>query len=215
MEYSILPFVRRHVRNATLSGLAFAAIGFAGVFLLGPDYSVRTDYLVSQENAETKDYYTLTRSAEYMSRVLTEVTGSERFISAVAETGKVDQGFLPQDKRDRLIEWKRMVLVGKKLDLGIISVTVRSDDVRSAQKISLAITQVFTEKNGMFLGTGDRNVPVSVLSGPISERNPSLSRVVLVVIGGFGAGCIGFLFVSFLRVGEVTLRRGGSFQSVD
>lgn len=191
--------LRKYVGTATLSGLAFAAIGFLSVFFLGPRYSVRTDYLVSQENAETKDYYTLTRSAEYMSKVLMEVAGSERFIAAVTDTGKVDQGFFPQDKREKLLSWKRMVRVEKRLDLGIISVTVSGNDLREAQKVSLGVSQVFTEKNGVFLGTGERNVPVSILSGPISERNPGMSKVLLAVLGGFLGGFLLLLLFSFLR----------------
>ena len=191
--------MRKNIGTALLVGLIFAAVGFLSVFFLGPKFSIRTDYLVSQENAETKDYYTLTRSAEYMSKVLMEVAGSERFITAVTDTGKVDQGFLPQDKREKLLSWKRMVRVEKRLDLGIISVTVSGNDLREAQKVSLGVSQVFTEKNGTFLGTGEHNVPVSILSGPISERNPGMAKVLVAVFGGFLGGFLGSLLLSFLR----------------
>lgn len=199
MEHTLLPLLRKRVGTAAFVGFLFAAIGFLSVFFLGPRFSVRTDYLVSQENAETKDYYTLTRSAEYMGKVLTEVAGSERFITAVTDTGKVDQGFLPQDKREKLLSWKRMVRVEKRLDLGIISVTVSGNDLREAQKVSLGVSQVFTEKNGVFLGTGERNVPVSILSGPISERNPGMTKVLVAVLGGFLGGFLFSLLLSFLR----------------
>lgn len=199
MDYSTVSFISRRWRKATYFGIVFAALAFVAVFLIGPDYAVRTDYLVSQDGAMNKDYYSLTRSAEYMSRVLTEVAGSERFIDAVIETGKVGQDFLPADKRDRLASWKRMVRIDKKLDLGIIGVTVSSDDLKTAQKVSLAVSQVFTERNGRFLGSGDTNVPVSVLSGPITERNPSGTRAALALLGGFGTGFVGYLLLSFAR----------------
>ncbi|NTW15077.1 MAG: hypothetical protein HGA38_01765 [Candidatus Moranbacteria bacterium] len=198
MEHSTLPFVLRRWRKATFAGVMVASLSFVAVFVFGPDYSVRTDYLVSQDGAMTKDYYSLTRSAEYMSRILTEVTGSERFIDAVIETGKVGQDFLPSDKRERLASWRRMVRLDKKLDLGIIGVTVSADDMKSAQKVSLAISQVFTERNGRFLGGGDANVPVTILSGPITERNPSAIRIAIAVLGGFAVGFFGYLLRSFV-----------------
>ena len=211
MDHTIVPFLRKQAGRATLAGLVFAGLAFVAVIYFGPRYGVRTDYLISQENAQTQDYYTLTRSAEYMSKVLTEVTGSERFISAVIDTGKVDQSFLPQDKSRRLTTWKNMVRVEKRLDLGIVSVTIFGDDLREAQKVSLAVSQVFTEKNGEFLGTGDRNVPVSILSGPIAERNPSITRAVIAVGGGFIGGFLASLLLAFLRA-EFDLGRGTAFR---
>lgn len=214
MSHTLVPFFRNNAKTSAFVGLLFAVVGFLSVVLLGPRYAVRTDYLVSQENAETKDYYTLTRSAEYMGKVLVEVSGSERFIAAVIDTGKTDQGFLPQDKSEKLSAWKRMVSIGKRPDLGIISVTVSDDDLRTAQKVSLGISQVFTEKNGGFLGTGDRNVPVSVLSGPIAERNPGPAKILVAVGAGFLAGFLVSLLFAFLRY-EFDLGRGTAFRTND
>ncbi len=214
MNHTIAPFLRRHIGPSALAGALFATVGFLLVLFVGPDYSVRTDYLISQEGAETKDYYTLTRSAEYMSKVLTEVVGSERFIAAVIDTGETESGFLPQDKREKLSAWKRMVRVDKRLDLGIVSVTVSSDDLQAAQRVALGVSEVFTEKNGMFLGTGERNVPVSVLSGPIAERNPGAVRMLLAILGGFVGGLLLFLLAAFLR-DEFDMTRGTAFRTDD
>ncbi|MEI6650297.1 MAG: hypothetical protein WCL23_02560 [Candidatus Moraniibacteriota bacterium] len=212
MEYSLVPFLRKYAGIATYVGLAFAAIGFISLFVFGPKYTVRTDYLISQQDAQTKDYYTLTRSAEYMSKVLTEVVPSERFIAAVIDTGKTDEGFLPQDKLQKLNAWKKMVRVDKRLDLGIISVSVSENDLRSAQKVSQGISQVITDKNGAFLGTGDQNVPVSILTGPLAEQNPSLSKILIAAVAGFFGGFLVTLLYSFSRI-ELKAARGTAFRS--
>lgn len=214
MDHTIVPFLRKQVSTSVLAGLVFAGLAFVAIISFGPRYSVRTDYLISQENAQTQDYYTLTRSAEYMSQVLTEVAGSERFISAVIDTGKVDQSFLPQDKSQRLAAWKRMVRVEKRLDLGIISVTISDDNLTEGQKVSLAVSQVFTEKNGILLGTGDHNVPVSILSGPIAERNPGLAKALIAVGSGFFGGFLASLLFAFLRA-EFSLSRGTAFRRTE
>lgn len=204
----VISAFRERAGSIVLSGLLFGALSVGLSVFLSPKYVVRTDYLVSQEDAATKDYYALSRSAEYMGKVLTEVAGSERFIAAVVDTGKVGEDFLPADKRTRLKEWNKMVMIEKEFDLGIISATVSSDNLREAQKISQAIEQVFTEKNGMFLGMGDRNVPVSVLSGPISERNPSPLKLLISVVGGFLFGCMLALLSHFMKT--EAFRRDGA-----
>lgn len=182
-----------------LTGFFFAAIGFVSLLVFGAKYEVRTDFLVSQEEAGSKDYYTLARSAEYMGKILGEVVYSERFIAAVTDTGKVNSEFLPLDKGKRLEAWNNMVQVKRELDLGIVKVTVLHDNIRDAQRVSQAVAQVLTEKNGPFLGTGEKNVPVNILSGPIVERNPSLSEILSVFIGGFLFGILISVLAFFVR----------------
>lgn len=191
--------LRRKKAMLLLAGALFSAIGFAGLIFSSQKYEVRTDYLVSQSGSEAKDFYTLTRSAEYMGKILGEVMYSERFIAAIVETGKVSQEFLPFDKKDRLEKWEKMVKVQDRLDLGILQVTVLSDDARQAQRVSEAIGDVLIAKNGQFLGSGEKNNAISILSGPIAERNPSVKEIITVAIAGFFFGIVITFLVAFLR----------------
>lgn len=204
---SLIEIAREKAGTLVLSGLLLAALGFVSLFFFGARYEVRTDFLVSQEEAGTKDYYTLARSSEYMGKLLGEVVYSERFIAAVVDTGRVNSEFLPFDKNVRLKEWQRMVKVRRELDLGIIKVTVLGDNVKDAQKVSQAISQVLSEKNGQFLGTGDKNISVSILSGPIAERNPSLKEIVSVMAGGFIFGILLAMLFFFARSEVLRERR--------
>jgi capsular polysaccharide biosynthesis protein len=166
---------------------------------VSPRAEVRTDYLVTQSDTTGKDFYTLARSSDYIGKILNEVVYSDRFIGEVIATGKVSAESLPFDKRNQLREWRKTVKVEREADLGILHVTVLHDDSREAQKISQAISQVLIEKNSIFLGTGDKNVPVSILSGPIAEWNPNVSEIVSVVLAGFLAGIVIAFTVLFLR----------------
>lgn len=199
IHFSLLSILRREASYLFLAGIACAAAGFFVLLLTSARYEVRTDFLISQEESNTKDYYTLARSSEYIGKILGEVVYSERFIDTVVETGKVNTEFLPFDKKDRLKTWGNMVTIQKEADLGIIHLTVASDVSREAQKISQAIAQVLVEKNGLFLGTADKNLPVSILSGPITERNPSLQEILAVVISGFFFGVLLMVLYFFLK----------------
>src|SRR3989338_6318705 len=106
----------------------------------------------------------------------------------VVETGKVNTEFLPFDKKDRLKTWSQTVFVKNNLELGIISVTVKSDRERDAARIMDGITLVLTQQNSLFRGGDEKSVDISILSGPILERNPTTSEIFKVVLGGFFAG---------------------------
>lgn len=198
-HFLLIDIIRRQTGLLFLVGIACAAAGFFILLFASARYEVRTDFLVSQEESNTKDYYTLARSSEYIGKILGEVVYSERFIDTVVETGKVNAEFLPFDKKDRLEMWRDTVTIQKEADLGIIHLTVASDASREAQKISQAIAQVLVEKNGLFLGTADKNIPVSILSGPIAERNPSFQEIAAVVIAGFVFGILLTVLGLFLR----------------
>ena len=181
-------------------GVVASALALASVFLSGAAYKVQTDFLVSQSGMESMDYYTVARSAEYMGKVLGEVVYSEKFIDTAIATGKMNADALPTDQRDRLEKWTSLVKVAEKPDLGIVTVTVYDNDQRNATKVSQAIAQVLTEKNNLFLGNGDKPVPVSILSGPILEKNPSMKMVLFAAIGGLLLGLILSITALFIRV---------------
>lgn len=199
-NHVFLESVRRKKSAILFLGVVFSSLALAFVLLSGSAYKAQTDYLVSQEGMEAKDYYTVARSAEYMGKVLGEVVYSEKFIDTALATGKMNADALPMDKRDRLRKWTSIVKIEKRLDLGILTVTVFHDNQKDAMKISQAIAQVLTEKNNLFLGNGDTPVPVSILSGPILEKNPSLTEVLLATIGGFFLGVLLSIFRLFLRL---------------
>lgn len=171
-----------------LAGIFVAAASFFAVTVLSPRVKVTTDYMVVQTNTQSQDFYSLFKSSEYLGKVLSESIWSERFINAVIETGKVSKEFLPFDKSERLKAWRGMVSVEKNIELGMISVTVKSDTDREAGKVMQAITDVLITKNVEFRGGDEKAVEIRILSGPITDRNPSPKELATIVALGFLAG---------------------------
>lgn len=60
------------------------------------------------------------------------------------------------------------------------------------------IAQVLTEKNSLFRGGDEKSVEIRILSGPILEQNPNMTKVVKVILIAFLAGL--FLSAFFLIV---------------
>ncbi len=188
----LFALLRSKIGTLILCGIVFGGLAFFGLMMTEKPFQTKMDFLVVQANASNQDFYSLFKSSEYLSKVLSEAVYSERFLDALIETGKVNKEFLPFDKQQRLAAWGKMVVVEKNLELGILSVTVRGERERDIARVMEGIAQVLTEKNSLFRGGDEKSVEIRVLSGPILEQSPSMAKVLKVVLAAFLAG----LFVS-------------------
>lgn len=189
-------------------GVFVAAAAFFIETAVSPRYAVRTDFMVVQSSG-SQDFYTLFKSSEYLSKVLSESLYSERFINAVVETGKVSaQGFLPANKKDRLAAWRSMVSVEKNVELGMLSVTVKSDTEKEASKTMEALSDVLINRNKEFRGGDEKSIEIRVLSGPISDRNPNPKELIALALIGFAAGV--FIRAAWIAVQSIdtSIKRG-------
>lgn len=181
-----------------LLGILFAVLGILSAFFLQHRFQASADFMVSSAQ-ENQDYYTATRSAEYMSRVLGEIVYSENFITALVETGRMDANFLPRDKKDRLEAWSKMLSVRKNAELGFIHVSISGDNERTVSKISQAVIDVLDSKSDTLFGDNGSRVKVRLLSGPILEQNPEGKELVGILIAGIFFGVLSMFSLALLK----------------
>ncbi len=189
----IMPFLKQKRGVIILSGILVAALSFLFLVVSQKNFKVGTDLLVVQNQSGAQDFYSLSKSAEYIGKILSEAVYSELFIDEVVKTEKVNSEFLPFNKKDRIDEWKKIVKVSNNPQLGILEIVTFGNEQKETLAISEAISQVLTTKNNLFRGEG-QNIDVRVLSGPILEKNPSFSDITLIMIGGFLVGILVGIF---------------------
>ncbi len=194
---NIFALLRSKFGTLIIVGLLFGALSFFGLMVTEKPFQTKMDFLVVQSNANNQDFYTLFKSSEYLGKILSEAVYSDRFVDALVETGKVNKEFLPFDKQERLATWSKMVTVNKNLELGIISVTVSGDRERDVARIMDGIAQVLTERNSLFRSGDEKSVEIRILSGPILEQSPNVSKILKVVLLAFVAG---FLLCAFFLI---------------
>lgn len=185
----ILPLIREKIGVVILAGILIGALSFLFLVISQKNFKVSTDFLVVQDQDGAQDYYSLSKSADYISKIFSEAIYSDLFIDEVIKTEKVSGEFLPFDKKARLEQWNKIVKVTRNPEVSMLSVTVYGNNREDAVKINEAISQVLTTKSYLFRGSG-QNIDVRILSGPIVEKNPSFSEIVLVIIGGFIMGVL-------------------------
>ena len=126
----ILTLIKKKTGSILLFGVLVAAVSFSALIFKEKNFKVSTDYLITQNQTGSQDFYTLSKSAQYVGKILNEGIYSELFINEVTKTGKVNPEFLPFDKKAELTQWGNTVQVNLNPDLGILSVQVFDNDLQ-------------------------------------------------------------------------------------
>ena len=185
----IIYVAKNRKTSLVLGGLFFAAFSFLFLVYSQKNFKASSDVLITQNQTGYTDYYTLSKSADYLSSVITESIYSEKFLDEVIATKMMNPDFLPQDKITRLKFWRNTIRTTKNASVGIIHLEVFANTQKQSMDISSAALSILTEKSSLFLGQG-QSVDVKILSGPIWEKNPSLNSLILVTVGGFFIGIL-------------------------
>jgi uncharacterized protein involved in exopolysaccharide biosynthesis len=173
-----------------LFGFLLAALTFWGAIVANKNFKAQADILIVQNQNGYSDYYALSRSADYLSQVLTESIYSEKFVQKVSEKNIINiDDILPKNKSEKLKKWNQMVEVTKKSDTGILSIETYGGTPTEAVQTSEAVLKVLTEDYYIFLGRG-QDLDVRVLSGPILEKTFGMLSLVFIIFGGFVIGCL-------------------------
>jgi len=186
---TIINFMKKNAGAIVVVGLLVSLVSFFVLITTEKRFKVTTDLLIIQDQSDEQDFYSFSKSIEYLGGILSEAVYSSVFIDEVEKTGKIDKDFFPLTKKEKLKKWKKIVKVERNPQLGIIKIKVVDNKYENALGLAEVITEILTEKNHLFRGKTNV-VDVRVLSGPMIERNPDNSTIAITVIGGFILGII-------------------------
>lgn len=185
-----------------LFGLVVSLLSFYAFIFTQKKYETSTDFLIIQDQEGSQDFYSLSKSAEYLGGVLSEAIYSTVFIEELKKTDKVEDNYFPLNERDMMKKWKKAVKIERSPNLGILKVNVYDDNKNIAVGVSQGISEIMVNKNHLF--RGKLNMEVRVLSGPLTEKNPSITSIFLIIVGGFIVGSsIKILYIYFLFLNNV------------
>lgn len=188
MNYSqILAIIKQKIGLMILVGLLLAAVAFWGVMIFSPRYQSNFDVLVIQNSDEFVDSYTLAKSTEYVSKLLSESVYTETFFNKVIESNPDMAKTLPLDREDRMKAWGKTVRTSLNVELGMAHFKVLSGNREQAEKISKSIAGVLASNNNLFVGSNQK-IEVRMLNTPIVKDNPGMGMLALLVLASFFVG---------------------------
>lgn len=196
--HDIILELKRKAGRILLVGLFVAALSFILLLFVEKKFQSSANLLIVSKSAQEGDFYSQVKYSEYLVKLLGDAVYSDRFLDAAVETGKFDRQILPVEKRQAIDEWENIVVVKQRLDLGMLSLSVKRDKSREAEQILSAAIEVLTKQNTLFRGGDESAIEVKLVAGPLTEKIPSFSEAITVTIIGF---ILGILF----SIAKITL----------
>ncbi len=152
----------------------FLIFGLGGSLIQGFKYGAESKVLVYQKFPAGTDIYSINRSNEYLSSVLSEVVKSDSFYSEVMQAGfNIDADYFNQEgnSRDILKKWGQTAEARPAIDSGMININIFHPDRSEAEKIARAVNFVLVTKNQNYHGGGE-NVVIKVIDKPAVSEWP-------------------------------------------
>lgn len=136
-------------------------------------YSAESQVLVVPDYRQTTDPYQISKTNEYLSSLLAQVTYSSSFFEATAKPEyQIDATYFGNTSKKRMSKWQKTIEVKALNDSGIISVKAYHSDKQQAEKLVRAINYNLITKNNFYHGLGDK-VVLKVIDEPLVSLWPA------------------------------------------
>jgi capsular polysaccharide biosynthesis protein len=199
MNYSqFKSILSKKIGLMVLAGLLLAAISFWGIMLLSPRYQSNFDVLVIQNQENFVDSYTLAKSTEHFSKLLSESVYTETFLNKVIEGDPELSKILPIEREDRMKTWGRMVQTSINVELGMIHLKALANDRSQVERMSKTIASVLAENNNLFISENQK-IEVRMINAPLIKNNPGMNMLVFTAVASFLIGMLIVLIISFYK----------------
>lgn len=142
-------------------------------FLQPLKYSAESQILVVPDYQQTSDPYQISRTNEYLSSLLAQITYSSSFFEATVKPEyQVDTTYFGDTAKKRMTSWRSTIKIKPINDSGVISVKVYHTDKQQAEKLVRAINYNLITKNNYYHGLGDK-VTLKVIDEPLISNWPA------------------------------------------
>ncbi|MFA5925532.1 MAG: hypothetical protein WC831_01230 [Parcubacteria group bacterium] len=197
MNYSqIAAILRQKSGIMILAGLLFAAVTFWGMMLFTPKYQSNLDVLVIQNQEGFVDSYTLAKSTEHFSKLLSESIYTETFLNKAAEGYPELSKILPIDRESRMKSWAKTVRTSLNMELGMSHLRVLASDRTNAENISKTVAGVLADNNNLFISENQK-IEVRMINAPVIKNNPGAAMLAFSVGASFLVGLFLIFAISF------------------
>ncbi|MFH1173101.1 MAG: Wzz/FepE/Etk N-terminal domain-containing protein [bacterium] len=168
--------------------------------------------LVGQKYQPGIDTYTATKSAEYLSSLLSEVVYSGSFMDEVLSDKNVIDSF---DKKPikRQKEWLKTVKAKPLNNTGILIIEAYSANKSQASELAQTVADVLITKGNLYHGQGDQ-VFIKLIDYPLTTDYPVKPNIIFNTLFGLVLGFLLGLVVIYI-ITELEDRAYGSISPED
>jgi len=168
-----------------------AVLAFNVVVSQVPQYKASSKVLVVQKQVGGQDIYSISKSAQYLCKVLEQGIHSDSFFQKVIDSSyEVELANFSSDPKERRKEWEKSIKVRMVRDLGVMEIDVFHPRKEKAEQISWAITNILEQEHPFYHGAG-KNVEIKILDNSLVSAKPVDTPL---YVGSILGALMGFLF---------------------
>jgi capsular polysaccharide biosynthesis protein len=125
------------------------------------------------------DPYTVSRSNEHLSNLLSQIVSSNSFFGKVKDSSSnIDASYFNGDSKKQMKKWNKTAKAKGLGDTGMISIDVYHTDPSQATEIARAVAYVLQTDHGQYHGFGDK-VQIKMIDEPITSSFPVQPNVLM------------------------------------
>ncbi len=152
--------------------LAFLLLGSAVTFLQSLKYEAQSRLLIVQ-NLNGADPYTVSRSNQYLSSLLSQVSYSNSFLDLVINSQgfDIDKSYFSGSYKEQMKTWKKTISAKSIGETGIFQISIYHPNPYQAKQIALAVNNVLINQSFNYQGAGD-SIKIKVIDQPLLSDFP-------------------------------------------
>lgn len=162
------------------------------------NYGSSSKLLIINTFKET-DPYTVSKSNEYLSNLLSQIVSTNSFFEKVKNSSSnIDQSYFGGDSKKQMKKWDKTVKAKGLSDTGMIAIDVYHTDPDQAAEIARTVAYVLQTEHYNYHGFG-QNIQIKMIDQPITSSFPVKPNVPLnlslgLVFGILFSLCYVYLF---------------------
>lgn len=118
------------------------------------------------------DPYTVSRSNEYLSNLLSQIVSSNSFFEKVKTSNSgIDTSYFKGDSQKQMKRWNKTVKAKALGDTGMITIDIYHTDPSQATEIARSVAYVLQTDHAQYHGFGDK-VQIKIIDEPITSKFP-------------------------------------------
>lgn len=168
----------------------FTAIALAITFVQPLKYRVSSRLLIMADGS-ISDPYTIARSNQYLTSLLSEAVYSGSFFQLLtASNYDIDWNYFSGDYKEQTKLWKKSVLARNVNDTGVMAIEIYHPDPYQARQIAYAVNNALITQNNVYQGSANV-LRVKVIDEPTVSSYPVKPNLPLNAAAGL---IFGFTF---------------------
>lgn len=151
--------------------LAFLAISMAITFSQPLKYRVSSRLLIIS-NTSAADPYTIAKSNQYLSSLLSEAVYSGSFLELLKDSNyDIDWTYFQGDYKEQTKKWKKSILARNVNDTGVMEIEIYHPNPYQAKQLAFAVNNALITQNNAYQGSVSE-LRVKVIDEPIVSSYP-------------------------------------------